>query len=97
MESPSATLAGMKISDMSAAIPSFSPDARLIIYANGTGTGNALTALMMDSSLKKSLGKVLNEDVQINGPLSAQRRETLMFRLTRFESRLPCASNNPLR
>lgn len=80
MESPSATLAGMKISDMSAAIPSFSPDARLIIYANGTGTGNALTALMMDSSLKKSLGKVLNEDVQIGGPLSADIKLDISFK-----------------
>ncbi len=80
MESPSATLAGMKISDMSAAIPSFSPDARLIIYANGTGTGNALTALMMDSSLKKSLGKVLNEDVQIGGPLSADIKLDIPFK-----------------
>ena len=80
MESPSATLAGMKISDMSAAIPSFSPDARLIIYANGTGTGDALTALMMDSSLKKSLGKVLNEDVQINGPLSADIKLDIPFK-----------------
>ncbi|MEC9170891.1 MAG: DUF3971 domain-containing protein, partial [Pseudomonadota bacterium] len=80
MESPSATLAGMKISDMSAAIPSFSPDARLIIYANGTGTGNALTALMMDSSLKKSLGKVLNEDVQIGGPLTADIKLDIPFK-----------------
>ena len=80
MESPSATLAGMKISDMSAAIPSFSPDARLIIYANGTGTGDALTALMMDSSLKKSLGKVLNEDVQIGGPLSADIKLDIPFK-----------------
>ncbi|MEC7081770.1 MAG: YhdP family protein, partial [Pseudomonadota bacterium] len=80
MESPSATLAGMKISDMSAAIPRFSPDARLIIYANGTGTGNALTALMMNSSLKKSLGKVLNEDVQIGGPLSADIKLDIPFK-----------------
>ncbi|AUI80972.1 YhdP family protein [Alteromonas macleodii] len=80
MESPSATLAGMKISDMSAAIPSFSPDARLIIYANGTGTGDALTALMMDSSLKKSLGKVLHEDVQIGGPLSADIKLDIPFK-----------------
>ncbi|HCS80324.1 MAG TPA: DUF3971 domain-containing protein, partial [Alteromonas macleodii] len=80
MESPSATLAGMKISDMSAAIPSFSPDARLIIYANGTGTGDALTALMMDSSLKKSLGKVLNEDVQIGGPLTADIKLDIPFK-----------------
>ncbi|OJF70122.1 TIGR02099 family protein [Alteromonas sp. V450] len=80
MESPSATLAGMKISNMSAAIPRFSPDARLVIYATGTGTGDALTALMMDSSLKNSLGKVLNEEVQISGPLSADIKLDIPFK-----------------
>ncbi|MFZ8201262.1 YhdP family protein [Alteromonas portus] len=80
MESPSATLAGMKISDMSAVIPSFSPGARLLIYATGSGTGDALTALMMDSSLKKSLGKVLNDEVQISGPLSADIKLDIPFK-----------------
>ena len=80
MESPSATLAGMEISDMSAAIPSFSPDARLAIYATGTGTGDALSALMMDSSLKNSLGKVLNDEVQISGPLSADIKLDIPFK-----------------
>lgn len=80
MESPSATLAGMKISDMSAAIPSFSPDARLAIYATCTGTGDALSALMMDSSLKNSLGKVLHDEVQISGPLSADIKLDIPFK-----------------
>ncbi|WP_394223385.1 YhdP family protein [Alteromonas gracilis] len=80
MESPSATLADVKISDMSAAIPSFSPDARLLIYANGAGTGDSLTALMMDSSLKNSLGKVLNESVQVSGPLSADIKLDIPFK-----------------
>ncbi|GFD93746.1 DUF3971 domain-containing protein [Alteromonas sp. KUL156] len=80
MESPSAMLAGMRISDMSAAIPSFAPDARLAIYATGEGTGDALTALMMDSSLENSLGKVLNEEVQISGPLSANIKLDIPFK-----------------
>ena len=80
MESPSATLADVKISNMSAAIPSFKPGARLAIYATGTGSGEALTALMMDSSLKNSLGKVLNDDVQISGPLSADIKLDIPFK-----------------
>ncbi|WP_334021010.1 YhdP family protein [Alteromonas sp. S015] len=80
MESPSATLAGMQISNMSAAIPSFTSDARLLIYAIGTGTGDALAALMMDSSLEKSLGKVLNDEVQISGPLSADIKLDIPFK-----------------
>ncbi|MEC8419400.1 MAG: YhdP family protein [Pseudomonadota bacterium] len=71
MESPTATLGGMEISNMSAAIPNFKPDSRLLIYATGAGTGEALTQLMMDSSIKKSLGDILQNEVQVSGPLSA--------------------------
>jgi uncharacterized protein (TIGR02099 family) len=35
---------------------------------------------MMDSSLKKSLGKVLNEDVQIGGPLTADIKLDIPFK-----------------
>ena len=80
MESPSATLADMKISNMSAAIPSFKPGARLAIYATGEGTGDALTDLMMNSSLQKSLGNVLNNEVQISGPLSADIKLDIPFK-----------------
>lgn len=71
MESPTAKLGDMQISNMSATIPSFKPSERLLIYANGAGTGEALTQLMLNSSIKRSLGKVLDQDVQISGPLSA--------------------------
>ncbi|GFD90405.1 DUF3971 domain-containing protein [Tenacibaculum sp. KUL152] len=71
MESPSAQLGEMQISKMSATIPSFKPGERLLIYANGAGSGQALTDLMMSSSIKNSLGKVLNDEVQVSGPLSA--------------------------
>ncbi|BFT32316.1 YhdP family protein [Alteromonas sp. D210916BOD_24] len=71
IESPEAQLGKMTISDMSATIPSFKADSRLLIYATGTGTGDALTELMMASSIKSSLGNILNDEVQIDGPLSA--------------------------
>ena len=80
MESPSATLADVKITDMSATIPSFKPGARLNIYATGSGSGEALTALMMDSSLKNSLGKVLNDEVQISGPLTTKLKLDIPFK-----------------
>lgn len=71
IESPEAQLGKMKISNMSASIPSFQADSRLLIYATGSGTGDALTELMMASSIKNSLGNILNDEVQIEGPLSA--------------------------
>ena len=80
MESPSATLADVEITDMSASIPSFKPGARLNIYATGSGSGEALTALMMDSSLKNSLGKVLNDEVQISGPLTTNLKLDIPFK-----------------
>lgn len=71
MESESAKLGDMKIGNMSAAIPSFKPGSHLLIHANGKGSGDALTELMMSSSIKGSLGKVLKDEVQVQGDLSA--------------------------
>lgn len=97
MESPSATLADVKISNMSAAIPSFKPGARLEIYATGKGSGEALTVLMMDSSLKNSLGKVLSDDVQISGPLSADIKLDIPFKgKDVVASGIAHLSNNPV-
>ncbi|AXT38301.1 TIGR02099 family protein [Alteromonas sp. BL110] len=97
MESPSATLADVKISNMSAAIPSFKPGTRLEIYATGKGSGEALTVLMMDSSLKNSLGKVLSDDVQISGPLSADIKLDIPFKgKDVVASGIAHLSNNPV-
>ncbi|NDW21995.1 YhdP family protein [Alteromonas hispanica] len=71
MTSSSAELEGVKVRNMSAAIPTFKRDAVLTIDAAGDGAGESLTSLMMASSIKDSLGKVLEQDVQVAGPLSA--------------------------
>ncbi|WP_334030577.1 YhdP family protein [Alteromonas sp. P256] len=71
MSTSSAKLADVQIGDMTASIPKFKPGSILTIDAKGEGTGEGLTQLMMASSIKDSLGKVLNQDVQVSGPLSA--------------------------
>ncbi|WP_420934685.1 YhdP family protein [Alteromonas sp. A081] len=71
MSTSSAKLADVRIGDMTASIPKFKPGSILTIDAKGEGTGKGLTQLMMASSIQDSLGKVLNQDVQISGPLSA--------------------------
>lgn len=70
MESPSAQLGEMQISKMSATIPSFKPGERLLIYANGAGSGRANRPYDV-VIYQNSLGKVLNDEVQVSGPLSA--------------------------
>ncbi|MEW9797904.1 YhdP family protein [Alteromonas sp. CYL-A6] len=72
MEAPGAKLADVTISDMSAAIPGLSGSSILTIYAKGDGTGEQLAALMAQSSIKDSLGNVLNNEVMISGPVSSQ-------------------------
>ncbi|MEQ3638699.1 MAG: YhdP family protein [Alteromonas sp.] len=71
MSTSSAKLADVQIGDMTASIPKFKPSSILTIDATGEGTGEGLTQLMMASSIQDSLGKVLNQDVQVSGPLSA--------------------------
>ena len=84
----------MKISDMSAAIQALVQ--MLADYlCQWYCTGDALTALMMDSSLKKSLGKVLNEDVQIGGPLTADIKLDIPFKGKDVEASGTALSNNP--
>lgn len=72
MESPSATLMDVEISNMSAAIPSLRPSSELSIYATGAGTGDQLAALMSASSMKNSLGNLLDNEIQIAGEVSSR-------------------------
>ncbi|GGW84020.1 YhdP family protein [Alteromonas halophila] len=72
MESERAMLDGVEIRDMSAAIPGLSGASTLSIYATGAGTGESLTSLMTQSGIADSLGKVLDKQVQITGPVSSQ-------------------------
>lgn len=71
IQSESGRLANVDVSDMSASIPSLHPSSTLTITANGAGTGEALTELAKQSSVSKSLGKILDKDVNVSGPLSA--------------------------
>jgi uncharacterized protein (TIGR02099 family) len=71
MESDKGTLAGIDVAAMSAEIPRLHPSSMLTIKAEGSGTGEKLTSLMKQSSIASSLGKVLDKDVQVSGPLSA--------------------------
>ena len=71
MESDKGTLAGIDVAAMSAEIPRLHPSSMLTIKADGSGTGEKLTSLMKQSSIASSLGKVLDKDVQVSGPLSA--------------------------
>jgi len=80
MESESGKLAGIQIGEMSAAIPRLHPDSTLTIYANGAGTGEALTSLMTQSSIASSLGRILDEEVQVTGPLSANLKLDIPLR-----------------
>ena len=72
MESPKGKLGGLNISEMSAAIPRLHPSSSLTIYAQGEGSGESLTSIMTQSSLSASLGKLLDKDVKVSGPLTAK-------------------------
>ncbi|WP_137165605.1 YhdP family protein [Salinimonas lutimaris] len=71
MAAPAATLAGITVTDLRADIARLAADASLVIDANGAGTGEQLADLMMDSSLSESLGKVLKNEVQVQGDVRA--------------------------
>ena len=72
INSKSGALAGIYVSDMSAEIPRLHSSSTLTINANGSGTGENLTALMKQSSIADSLGKILDTQVQISGAIDAQ-------------------------
>ncbi|MDO6566705.1 YhdP family protein [Alteromonas sp. 1_MG-2023] len=80
MVSEKGTLAGIDVSAMSAEIPRLHPSSMLTINAQGAGTGESLTELMKQSSIANSLGKVLDKDVQVSGPLSASLQLDIPFR-----------------
>ena len=71
INSESGKLAGINIGDMSAEIPRLHPSSAITIHASGAGTGGALTSLMTQSSIADSLGHILDTQVQVSGPLTA--------------------------
>ena len=71
MESDAAQLNDIALKDIVAVIPGMRPNSTLTINASSDGTGEQLAALMAESSLSNSLGRVLNKDVLISGPVAA--------------------------
>ena len=72
MQATQAMLADIDVSDVDATIMPLTDSATLKIDATGSGTGQELAALMAQSALADSLGKVLGEEVKIDGPVTAQ-------------------------
>lgn len=74
MSSQRGELAKVQLSNLDAVIPELSDEATLTITANGKGKSSDLTAVMLNSSLADSLGELLQQDIQIDGSLSADLR-----------------------
>ncbi|QPG05846.1 hypothetical protein IT774_00775 [Salinimonas marina] len=71
MTSPAARLNGIEVTNLEARIPHLASGAHLLIKAQGAGTGEQLTTLMVNSGLQNSLGMVLDKHVQVSGPVQA--------------------------
>lgn len=71
MKSPSAKLEGVDVSKMSAHIMQLSNAQEVVIDAYGQTTGRALTNLMLQSSLSRTLGDVLDKGVLIDGNIAS--------------------------
>lgn len=72
MFSPKATLLQVPLANIVAEIPRLGSGAVLTIDANSAASAEQLTALMQQSSLADSVGKLLQRDLQVTGPLSTQ-------------------------
>lgn len=70
MRSPQSMIDKVKLTDLYANIPSLDQNALLTISAKGQATSSQVTDLMLKSSLSDSLGRVLADDVLIDGELS---------------------------
>lgn len=69
MESQNAMLKDVALSNLKAEIPNLGKSSVLTIDALGKGSGKQLTDLMLASSLKQRLGKVLADQVLVSGDL----------------------------
>lgn len=69
MTSPASKLGEVQLSNLSATIPSLAKNALLTINSKGDASASDVTALMLDSSLANSLGRVLDKNVLVSGEL----------------------------
>ncbi|MEG3766742.1 YhdP family protein [Alteromonas sp. 14N.309.X.WAT.G.H12] len=79
MTSPGGQLRDIAVSDMVATIPALKKQSKLTIDAHGEGNGDDVAALMLQSSLSTSLGRVLDKDVVVTGALSADLHLDIPF------------------
>ena len=76
---PSGSLSEIQLTHIDAQIPSLSADSHVHINALAQARGDSLTALMLNSSMRQSLGKLLSQDIQVTGPLDAKLSLTVPF------------------
>ncbi|WP_216029477.1 YhdP family protein [Alteromonas sp. C1M14] len=79
MTSPGGQLKDIAVSNMVATIPAFKKQSKLVITAHGEGSGDDVAALMLDSSLSASLGRVLDKDVVVEGTVAADLHLDIPF------------------
>ena len=79
MSGPDALLGDVKVSQLRAEIPALKSNSKVIIDAFGEADSKAVTALMLDSSLSESLGRLLDKDILIDGALSASLHLDIPF------------------
>lgn len=72
MFSDTATFGGIELGEISASLPRLRKNAVLAIDANASSNGQSATRLITQSRLKNTLGKILTDNVVINGPIDAQ-------------------------
>lgn len=72
MRSPTASLEGIALENIHARIPRLNGSAVLTINALGNGTGEQVAQLMRNSGLRDSLGKILSDEVVVNGPVQSE-------------------------
>ncbi len=94
MNAPDATLADIKLNDVTATIIPLTGSADLNIAAGGEGTGEQLAALMTQSSLSASLGNVLSNEVQISGPISTDLTLTIPLNSAKVVARGTASLNS---
>ncbi|WP_395339889.1 YhdP family protein [Ningiella sp. W23] len=74
MRADSGKLAGVNLTHLDASIESLAKSSLLTIDVRGDSTGEDVAQLMLQSSLETSLGRVLSEDVIVDGEVSTDLR-----------------------
>ncbi|GLR72251.1 YhdP family protein [Agaribacter marinus] len=77
MRSDSSYLKNVHITNFRAEVPELKSASNLIINARGSGSGEDLSNLLLDSSLDDTLGRILSQDVVVSGLLNTDLKLTI--------------------